>query len=807
MSVCGKCGTTNPDDRVACRRCKAPLNDVVPGDKSFAGPTLPAPPREPQLAPDNSSFGGPTHQSHSTPLPDEPAGTVFADRYQIIEPLGRGGMGVVYRVRDLSLARDVALKRLHAQQESARLGIERFVQEARAIAALNHRNIITVHEFVESAPGPFIVMEYLPGGDLARRLREHGGKLEPAEALEIVRLVGQALAYAHRRNIFHRDVKPSNILLAEDGTPKLVDFGLARLAKESELTLSGQGMGTSAFMAPEQKRDAKHVDHRSDIFSLAKTLYCLLTGEVPDSPDLDEVPASMRPAMKKALKLKPEDRPFSVEEFLHELDAPAAAGPITVLDLPGACPQCGKPNPETVRFCRACGAGLFDKCPACGAEDRIGIKHCGSCGVSIAKYKESADALAAARKHLDEFRYSRAVKEADRGLAAGHLQDDLRKLRTEAAAKADRLESLRAEAAKLVEQERYEEAEGKLKEALKLDPNHEELARVLNTTTERRIAAYATARKKRLDILNVHARELLEEGEYEQAGAALREALKIAPRDPQVLKLVAKVPRLIWHGLPRGWAVCNRIVSIANSGRVIDQRITYYRNSMGVEFVLVEPGEFLMGSPSTERQRNEDEVQHPARISKCFLISSGLVTQEQWLRIFSKNPSNFPGGRLPVESVSWFEAQDFCQTLSEREGLIYRLPSEEEWEFSCRAGTKTAFYAGDAITTDLANCNGNFLYGSDVAGANRGKPTPAGTFPANPWGLFDMHGNVWEWCSNTYRKYGWAELDVADDNEPKVLRGGCWARGPRFCRSACRGCRPPGLGGSIIGFRPCVNIN
>ena len=716
---CPACGTTNPDDRVTCRRCKAPLNDAAPADVS-AGPTIVAPPREPQPAPDNSSFGGPTIQAHSTPLPDEPSGTIFAGRYEIVELLGRGGMGVVYRVRDLRLGRDVALKRLHAQQESGRLGIERFVQEARAIAALNHRNIVTVHEFVEPAPGPFIVMEYLPGGDLARRLRERG-KLEPAEALEIVRLVGQALAYAHRRSIFHRDVKPSNIIVAEDGTPKLVDFGLAHLANESELTLPGQGMGTSAFMAPEQKRDARNADHRSDIFALAKTFYCLVTGEVPDSPDLDEVPASMRPAMKKALKLRPEERPFSVEEFLQELDAPATAGPVTVLDLPGTCPQCGKPNPETVRFCRACGAGLFDKCPACGAEDRIGIKHCGSCGVNIGKYKESAAALAAARKHMEEFRYSRAVKEADRGLQAGYIEDDLRKLRTEAAAKADRLEALKAEAAKLVEQEKYEEAEGRLKEALQLDPNQEELEGVLKELPAR-----------------------------------------ITRREVDKLRVV----------------------------------ITNFIPGMKLVYIPRCPQGFMMGSPANETHRNNDEAQHRVTLTKGFYMATTEVTQAQWQAVMGNNPSYFNGDDLPVELVLWHDATEFCRKLSEKEGKRYRLPTEAEWEYACRAGT-TGPYAGtlDSMAWYTSNSGD--------------KTHPVATKQANAWGLFDMHGNVWEWCQSQYKGYPYRGDDgresLVDKTVLRVLRGGSWTTLPRGCRSAGRSWGSPSHRNYGLGFRVCLD--
>jgi len=409
--------------------------------------------------------------------PKETPGETVGGRYEILELIGEGGMGILYRATDPKLRREVAVKRLRATEDSAKKGIARFLQEARAIAALNHRNIVTIHDLGEDDKGPFIVMEYLRGEDLRRRI-EREGKIELEGALSIVRGVGQGLAYAHNRGIIHRDVKPANIILTKDGTPKLLDFGLALVPGESGLSRTGETSGTWAYMSPEQMRDAKHVDQRSDIYGLAKTLYYMVTGKTPDSIDLDIVPSEMRPALEKALKPAREDRPFSVKQFLNELGQPAAVvgtplAPGTV--LPGTCLNCGAANAQGMRFCHSCGAGLFEKCPRCNVEGPLGVKHCGSCGVHISGYKEAKRALSSAQKHLKKFEYDNAEKEARRGLRWGALRDELKGVLEEATTSKKRLGELRARVAELVEKERYEDAVALLRSALELDPSQEDL--------------------------------------------------------------------------------------------------------------------------------------------------------------------------------------------------------------------------------------------------------------------------------------------------------------------------------------------
>src|ERR1017187_5747238 len=179
-----------------------------------------------------------------------------------------------------------------------------------------------------------------------------------------------------------------------------------------------------------------------------------------------------------------------------------------------------------------------------------------------------------------------------------------------------------------------------------------------------------------------------------------------------------------------------------------------FTNSIGMKFVWISPGSFMMGSPKEEKERIDNESQHKVTLSRGFYMGVYTVTQEQWKEVMGNNPSHFKGVKnLPVERVSWDDCQQFIKKLREKDTKAYRLPSESEWEYSCRAGTKTPFHFGETISTDQANYNGDFIYGNGKKGVYRQKTTPVGSFPANAWGFHDMHGNVFQWCEDWYADY------------------------------------------------------
>ncbi len=242
-------------------------------------------------------------------------------------------------------------------------------------------------------------------------------------------------------------------------------------------------------------------------------------------------------------------------------------------------------------------------------------------------------------------------------------------------------------------------------------------------------------------------------------------------------------------------------------------------NSLGMKFNLIPPGGFMMGSPTSEWGRRGDETQHRVKITKPFYMSVHEVTQSQYERMMGKNPSHFsasgegswalrPGffSRLlrapdtlqfPVEQVSWNDAVEFCNRLSKSEGVEYRLPTEAEWEYACRAGATTAYSFGD----DERQLPQYAWYKDNFSETTH----PVGELKPNAWGLFDMHGNVWEWCQDWYGDY---DLQVVSDPTGpasgirRVLRGGAFSYRPRLVRAAIRynSFRPDGRSLSF-GFR------
>jgi formylglycine-generating enzyme required for sulfatase activity len=239
-------------------------------------------------------------------------------------------------------------------------------------------------------------------------------------------------------------------------------------------------------------------------------------------------------------------------------------------------------------------------------------------------------------------------------------------------------------------------------------------------------------------------------------------------------------------------------------------------NKAGMKLVWIKPGSFTMGSPKDEEQRGADETPHKVTLTKGFYMAATLVTQLQWEEVMGTdaNPSHFKGQDydekkiLPVDSVSWDECRAFCAKLSAYDGKKYDLPTEAEWEYACRAGTSTTFWWGSSISTDQANYNGKEGYGKDgkATGLYLEKPTPVRQFKPNPWGLYDMHGNLCQWCQDWREPY--PEKDVTDpvrllkgDRDVRVLRGGSWELGPQYCRSASRDSLGPAIRNNIVGCR------
>jgi outer membrane protein assembly factor BamB/serine/threonine protein kinase len=360
---CGKCGAKNPDGHGFCAGCGAALKPV-PGDIGDL----------PTIAPARTSSGMPVLEP----------GRIVDGRYEVKSFVGAGGMGALYEAFDTKLGRTVAVKLLLPLLEADSVGVERFLKEAKAVAKLNHPNIVTVYEASKCELGHYIVMEFVRGESLAEKIKT-SGKLPTDVVLRITGDICHALSYAHKKGIVHRDVKPGNVLVTKDGAAKVVDFGLAKMQTEFELSRTGAAAGTPCYMAPEQRLDAKGADHRADIYALGATMYHMLTGELPSTVRESRIPPGLRGVVLKCMEEDPGDRYFSVDDVLADIGrgVPVAAETAGDIGAEGLCPRCGTQNPSELRFCRKCGAGLLLKCPNCGREDRVGVTHCGKCGANI----------------------------------------------------------------------------------------------------------------------------------------------------------------------------------------------------------------------------------------------------------------------------------------------------------------------------------------------------------------------------------------------------------------------------------------
>jgi serine/threonine protein kinase len=348
--------------------------------------------------------------------------------YTILAPLGQGGMARVYRATQENLGREVAVKVLPPWYTNDRSFVDRFNLEARMVAGLAHPNIVTIHDFNEQNGNLYIVMQLVDGGTLKQRIDDmpvrQGGirSMDLEEVTGIFHQLADALAFAHRKGIIHRDVKPVNVLMDQGNRPILSDFGIAKVMEATkELTRPGAGVGTPEYMSPEQCK-GENVDGRADIYALGVMLFECLTGRTPfigenypalahshlyeEPPDPrrfnPQIPAAVRDVILIAIQKKPEfryQRATAMAEALEQAVKAANASASGIYQNPGAsqigrgiehaptsplypCPNCQRPNSAEMRYCTRCGYKL-NICPYCYFENRIRDRFCTRCGQSL----------------------------------------------------------------------------------------------------------------------------------------------------------------------------------------------------------------------------------------------------------------------------------------------------------------------------------------------------------------------------------------------------------------------------------------
>ena len=728
---------------------------------------------------------------------------LISDRYivRLNQQLGRGGMGEVYLATDTKVGnRLVAIKFLHSDQATSRDIFARFIAEMNIAGALNHPNIVHVYDSNPSAELPYLVMEYVDGGNL---LSHCHGKLAMEEVLTIGKQLCEALNVSHQAGIIHRDIKPANILITRQGIPKLTDFGLSKHTSQPQHSLTGSQMGTPYYMSPEQLRDSKSIDARSDLYSLGVTLYHLATGDHPQTIRLDSLPTELRAILERALHKNPADRFESASEMLMAIEASLSsrrrvvASPLAGGLRRGECYFCGEINAESRKHCGNCAQKLTVLCLSCRVSIPIWEKVCDDCGslqqpLLEERFAKIGSIRVQAETFLQEQNFSAAKKLL---MDSATLFDDPRC--SEALSWREDFKK-RMEATELDVQQQLEEIEKKKKqEAIEL----EERTNHRKRDEERSQPPSTTA----FDISQLSP--AVEQSNGESTAVVVERKSWLGRRLLLSLLVTAIICLVI------AYLISNTAESFrrANEEKTRDEfQHTYPRltNSIGMTFQQLPAGTFLMGSPDSEvGNLINDESRHQVSLSRPFYIGLYEVTEGEYEQVMGTRPNSAQGQKYPVKKVSWEDASDFIRRLNElptekAAGRQYRLPIEAEWEYACRAGSQTAYCFGDSI--DGLSNYAWYTLNSERESQEVGKKRP------NAWGLYDMHGNVWEWCSDWYSEY-----PMVSANDPigpvsgttRVYRGGSWNDMAGGCRSANRNDLAPTYENFNLGIRLVCSVN
>ncbi len=767
-----------------------------------------------------------------------PGQKVFG-RYTLKKILGRGGMGVVWLARDEELEREVALKFLPEVIMGDRGALEELKRETRRNLALTHPHIVRIHDFVQDARTAAISMEYVEGDTLANlRLEQPEQHFEAETLRRWVGQLGEALSYAHEKaKVVHRDLKPANLMVDAHGDLKVTDFGIARSLSDSVSRVSQQGgsSGTPVYMSPQQMMGEKAAA-ADDIYALGATLYELLTGKPPfysgnvfmqvqqkvpptiaaRREELEvkggPVPAAWEETIAACLAKAPQDRPASIRAVVARLEgssqatqggvaAPAktqAGGKVG----PGAATPTAMPGKSKAGWLAAVIIGLGMLIPA---------------GYYFGIHQPEQERLA-----LEEARRLETVR-----LESERLEHE----RNEAKAKAEReriAAEQEAERQRLAaEREREREAamaahpwrmiELYLREGRTLweVPAIAEAGAVATALREYE-QAKATLTRLPERYRSKHPRIIEAVAAVEDAGRAMWAAARDAA-DRQRLDYGLKFNQGQapgWEGLalvgPENWladfrqqlAQMDEVVSgVADQPKIPVVGQPWTMPDLVLRLMPIPAGSFLMGS--AQGGDNNERPLTRVTISRPYWLGQTEVTQAQWHMLMGSDPAGFPGDLRPVETVSWKDAMEFCQSLTEREraagrlpeGYVYTLPTEAQWEYAARAGT-TGDHAGNLEA--MAWHSGN----------SGGSTQPVGLKEPNAWGLHDMHGNVWEHCLDRFGPYpggsvtdpaGPRESDV--DDSMRVVRGGSWQTPGTHARSAHRFLGEMDASARSIGFR------
>ncbi|MBI3271058.1 MAG: SUMF1/EgtB/PvdO family nonheme iron enzyme [Planctomycetes bacterium] len=782
--VCEACRASVPADLDVCPRCATPVPggrlpalsqaQVLPQGTAI---TLLARPTDTRpLAPSGLSDAARTPRAPGAPTGPLALGTLVDGKFGIVAFLGAGGFGTVYRVQHCMLRRDFALKVLlpsHVPDPQLR---ERFFREARILMDLQHPSIVPVREVGEWRGLLYMVLDYCPGETLAALLKRRG-RLGARETARLGIAILRSLEHAHGKGFVHRDLKPANLILAQDSSArwdvKVLDFGIAKVLEKPDLTgqqepgltSAGALIGTLEYMSTEQAQ-GQPVDARSDLFSLGALLHQAATGRRPfegqnprevlfnillkppptfvacGTPD-EELPG-LEALLARAMSKLPSDRPTSARAMRHGLEGLLEERRVR----PGKSPtsKAKKTDAAQARGQAKPAPPEAPHVPALVIPLRSRLP--------VLPRRLVAGIAAGALLLAGGWLLGRGPRFGERTPPGpSTVQTSVKSAGADPVAKP--AEATRAGDGALVERE-FDPADSASAKAAAL---RAEKAKALEGVSHANAAREVESERKEADA--------------GRAASASADAVRV--RREEELKR---------HGeAPPGAGV---VITIELGGGV------------KLDLVPIPAGDFPMGS---EKGGSDERPVHEVTLTRPFELGKFEVTQEQWQAVMGANPSHFKAPRNPVEQVSWEDCQRFVARVNQTvPGGGFRLPTEAEWEYACRAGGTTEYSFGD----DAARL-GDYSWFDKNSGS---MTHPVGQKRANTWGLCDMHGNVWEWCSDGYDAefYGGPQAardpsGPVDRGASRVLRGGSWNYDASGHRAALRFWDAAGLGNVRAGVR------